>query len=142
MGKYSKANFQTAPPKRPWAVHPIWRGIGCIWLILSPLLAYALASLLVEYDMKSGFFALPGELTSTVIIPLTRFSPAAIAAYVVVKDLAAPHLFANLMVAGLILIIGFGIVMVIYAIIYSISGPKRLGPLDAPPIRRKTRRSR
>jgi hypothetical protein len=142
MGKYNMSSNRTPLPKRPWAVHPIWRGIGCIWLILSPILAFAIAYLLVDYDMKTEFFKLPADLTNTVVIPLTRFVPAEVNAYITVKDGVAPHLYANLLLAGLILLIGFGVVMVIYAIIYSISGPKRLGPLDAPEIRRKTRKSR
>ncbi len=46
------------------------------------------------------------------------------------------------MVSAVLLLVGFGVVMVIYAIIYSMMGPKRLGPMDATPIRRKTRKSR
>jgi hypothetical protein len=134
MGKYDKASYRTPPPQRPWTIHPIWAGIGCLWFLISPVLAYAIASLLIEYDMKSGLFTLPGDLIRPVTIPLARFFP--------INNLIVPHLYANLLGAGLILLIGFGLVMVIYAIIYSMMGPKRIGPLDAPPIRRKTRRSR
>ena len=134
MGKYDRSSYRTPPPQRPWRIHPIWRGIGCLWLLISPVLAYAVASMLVEYDMKTGFFPVPYELTRTVTIPLARFFP--------INNLNAPHLYANLLVSALLLLIGFGVVMVIYAIIYSMMGPSRLGPLDAPPIRRKTRKSR
>jgi hypothetical protein len=134
MGKYDKAAYRTPPPQRPWKIHPIWAGIGCLWFLISPVLAYAIASLLIEYDMKSGFFPLPGDLIRSVTIPLARFFP--------INNLVVPHLYANLMLTGIIMLMGFGVVMVIYAIIYSMMGPKRIGPLDAPPIRRKTRKSR
>lgn len=134
MGKYDKASYRTPPPTRPWKIHPIWRGIGCLWFLISPVLAYAIASLLVNYDMKTGFFPIPADLTRAVTIPLARFLP--------INNLVIPQLYGNLMVTALLLLVGFGVVMVIYAIIYSVMGPKRLGPLDAPPIRRRTRKSR
>lgn len=134
MGKYDKASFRTPPPQRPWKIHPIWRGIGCLWFLISPVLAYAVASLLVNYDLKTGFFPISADLTRQVTIPLARYFP--------INNLVVPHMYATLMVTALILLVGFGAIMVIYAIIYSLMGPKRMGPLDAPPIRRKTRKSR
>ena len=138
MGKYERASHRTPLPPRPWVVHPIWRGIGCLWLLISPVLAYLVASLLVQYDLKTGFFPIPPDLTSSVTIPLARLSPRSYP----INDLVVPQLYANLMVTALLLLVGFGVVMVIYAIIYAMMGPPRLGPLDAPPIRRKTRKSR
>ncbi len=134
MGKYDRASYRTPPPARPWTIHPVWRGIGCIWLLISPVLAYAIASLLVDFNLKNGFIPFPFDLTRSVTIPLARLFP--------VNDLVAPRLYGNLLVAAVLLLVGFGVVMVIYAIIYSTMGPSRLGPMDAPPIRRKTRRSR
>jgi hypothetical protein len=105
-------------------------------------MAYAIASLLVNYDMKTGFFPIPGDLTRAVTIPFATIFPRNNYIPLLVKNLTVSHLYANLMVTALLLLVGFGLVMVIYAMIYSMMGPKRIGPLDAPPIRRKTRRSR
>lgn len=33
----------------PWRVHPIWRGIGCLLLILIPIISYGLAELLLAW---------------------------------------------------------------------------------------------
>lgn len=33
----------------PWRVHPIWRGIGCLLLILIPIISYGLAEVLLEW---------------------------------------------------------------------------------------------
>jgi hypothetical protein len=33
----------------PWTVHPIWRGIGCLLLILLPIIAFGLAELLLAW---------------------------------------------------------------------------------------------
>jgi hypothetical protein len=142
MGKYDRASHRTPPPQRPWTIHPIWRGIGCLWFLISPVLAYAIASLLVNYDLKTGFFPLPADLTRTITIPFARIFPRSSYIPITINNLTVHHLYANLLLSAVILVVGFGIVMVIYAIIYSMMGPKRLGPLDAPPIRRRTRKSR
>jgi hypothetical protein len=142
MGKYDKASYRTPPPQRPWKIHPIWRGIGCLWFLISPVLAYAIASLLVNYDLKTGFFPIPTDLTRQVTIPFARIFPRLSFFPITIPNLTVPHLYANLLVSSIILVVGFGAVMVIYAILYSMMGPKRLGPLDAPSIRRKTRKSR
>ena len=52
------------------------------------------------------------------------------------------HFYGNLMVTGLLLLLGFALIMVIYALVYALVGPSRFGPLDARPIRRKGRPSR
>lgn len=33
----------------PWRVHPIWRGIGFLLLILIPIISYGLAELLLDW---------------------------------------------------------------------------------------------
>jgi hypothetical protein len=33
----------------PWRVHPIWRGIGCLLLILVPIIAYGITDVLLAY---------------------------------------------------------------------------------------------
>jgi hypothetical protein len=142
MGKYDRSSYRTPPPQRPWKIHPIWRGIGCLWFLISPVLAYVIASLLIQYDMKTGFFPVPADLTRPVTIPLARIFPRNNYIPITINNLTISHLYANLLVTAILLLVGFGVVMVIYAIIYSMMGPKRLGPLDAPPIRRKTRKSR
>jgi hypothetical protein len=45
------------------------------------------------------------------------------------------------MVTGLLLLLGFALIMVIYALVYALVGPSRFGPMDRP-IRRKVRPSR
>ncbi|MEX2161987.1 MAG: hypothetical protein WD751_08745 [Anaerolineales bacterium] len=51
-------------------LHPIWRGIGCLLIILIPLIAYGLADFLLKYLMgqnpslaSSLLHPLPGELS-------------------------------------------------------------------------------
>lgn len=128
MGKYTTFNRQAPPKPRPWDVNPIWRGIGCLLLVIGPFVAYAAADLIVQMALDRKLYPVPPELLNTFKIPFLEYS--------------LQHFYADLLVAGLLMLLGFGIMMVIYSIMYSIVGPSRYGPVDAPPIRRKVRRSR
>lgn len=128
MGKYNRLSRSTPPPPRPWKVHPIWRGIGCILVVIFPFLAYAASDILVQMNLDQGWYPFPRELTRSFF-----FAP---------LGLNLQHFYGNLMVTALLLLIGFAVITVVYALIYAVMGPKRYGPLDAPPIHRRTRPSR
>jgi len=68
MGKYSFASRQTSRPRRE--VHPVMRGIGCIMIILVPLLAFGSAVLLVNYGAAHGWPIPPGWLGAPTFHPL------------------------------------------------------------------------
>jgi hypothetical protein len=111
--------------KRPWEVHPIWRGIGCIMIILVPILSYISAVILVEMNTVESWVPSPAVIMRTVTIPIVHFS--------------VPHLYANMLAAGVLILISYAGLMVLYALVYSIVGPSKLGPLDAEPVRRPPR---
>lgn len=120
MSKYEKYNPRSRQAERPWDVHPIWRGIGCIMMILIPILSYAAAVLLVEENLQQKWLPIPREFAQAVTIPMIG---------------TFPYLYANLLVAAVLSLIGFGILTVLYSFIYSLLGPSRYGPLDSPPVR-------
>ena len=109
--------------ERPWKVHPIWRGIGCILIILIPIMSYAAAVMLVDANITAGWVPAPAVYMQTVLVPYL--------------DMPIAHLYANLMVAGVLMLVGYAGLMVFYSVMYSVVGPPRLGPQDAPPIHRK-----
>jgi len=140
MGKYGRLTKQAPPPKRPWVIHPIWQGFGCILLVVGPFTAFAAAHLLVEMDMKRGWFRVPPEMTGPVTLPGTiHFLEWS---YRIADDLAISHFYADLVVTVLLVLLVFALVMIIYSIIYGFLGPRRYGPLDSPPIRRSQIRRR
>lgn len=127
MGKYYSSSRMTPPKPRPWSIHPIWRGIGCILFLLIPILSYAGALLLVEANMKQHWVPVTNQVMRTINLPFVG---------------PVEHLMANLMVTLALMLVGYSIVVSIYTLIFSMFGPSRLGPLDAPPVRRSTRRVR
>ena len=122
MGKYDKFNPRASAAQRPWEIHPIWQGIGCLLMILIPVMAYAGAVLLVQANVSQGWVPISAELARPVTIPNVG---------------SFEYLFANLMVAAVLAMLGFGLLVAIYSLVYRAVGPSQLGPLDAEPIRRK-----
>jgi hypothetical protein len=120
MGIYRKYD-EFGETKRPWKIHPVWRGIGCLLLILLPLMAYGIAVLIVDANKINRWIPFPPELTG----------PAEF-----------PYLYANLGVAVLVFMILFGLFTIIYFLIYRMFGPPTYGPMDAPPPRGRNRKWR
>lgn len=127
MSKYDKFNARSRAPERPWKIHPIWRGIGCLMMFLIPLMSYAGAVLLVQANAANGWLPTPRDLARTITLPGIG---------------GVPFLFANLLVTALLMLIGFGVLTIFYSIIYRMMGPPRYGPLDAPPEQYRPRRRR
>lgn len=127
MGKYDKFSSQSRMPDKPWEIHPIWRGIGCLMMVIIPIMSYAGAVLLVRLNQENNWVPVPRELAQTITLPM-------------IGDI--PNLFGVLIVTVLLMIVGFGLLTILYSILYSIVGPPRYGPLDAPPERRRPRRRR
>jgi phosphotransferase system glucose/maltose/N-acetylglucosamine-specific IIC component len=118
MAKYGQYSRQPAQKQRPWEIHPVWRGIGCILMILIPVISYAAAVLIVRENLDQGWLPIPPQLARTIILPYFG---------------SVPYFFATLIVAALLALVGFGLITALYALVYGLVGPSRYGPLDAPP---------
>lgn len=119
MAKYSSYNRRTSLDERPWTIHPIWRGIGCIFMLLIPIMAYAGSILLIQENREQGWIPMPAELMRTITLPWIG---------------KVDHLIANLIATLLLSLVGFAILSFFYSIFYRLMNPDPLGPLDAKPI--------
>jgi len=119
MSKYKI--YEQPRKEHPWKIHPVWRGIGCVMLVLIPLMAYAGASLLMEANAHNHWVPVPREFRGP-------------AQY--------PYLYAHLGVTLLVSMIGFVVMVIIYSLVYRFAGPPRYGAQDAPPPRKSSRRRR
>ena len=115
MGKYAKYE-SVRREKKPQGPHPLWRGIGCLMMVLIPVMSYAGASLLVDANLRHHWLPLPRALYGPAVKPL---------------------LYAELAVGAILSMLGFVLLVVFYSFLNSILGPPRYGPMDAPPPRRK-----
>ncbi len=132
MGKYSSYSKTKVKPKAV-GVHPVMRGIGCIMLIVVPILAYGASVLLVNYGARQGWPIPPNWYGSMNFPPIVEklqgLQP-------ILSFLRAQNnLEANLIFTLAITVVIFGIMSVIYGYTYTLFGPPQYGPQDAPPIR-------
>ena len=118
MAKYGQYSRRPALIERPWRIHPIWRGIGCLFMILIPILAYAGAVVIIREDLSRGWMPVPPEFARAVTIPLVG---------------SVSYLLARLVVAVILALAGFVLLTILYSLLYGFLGPSRYGPLDATP---------
>ena len=137
MGKYT--TYSRQPPKpRNVGVHPVMRGIGCIMMVVVPILAYGAAVLLVNYAIGQNWPVPPSWLGRIEIHPLLlRLQGLAPVWNFLLQQ---NNLLANLIFALVITVVVGSLMSILYGYLYSIFGPPRYGPQDAPPIRVKVKR--
>lgn len=125
------AQYQKRPAPKPARPHPIWRGIGCLMMIIVPLMSYAAAVITVEYALAQRW-PLPYQLLGAPTLPAFIWRSPALA-YLFAPVLQWENLYAHL-VFGLVYLVLFGsIVAFVYALLYRLVGPSRYTPLDVPP---------
>src|SRR5215211_1080184 len=137
MGKYTTHSRKPSKP-RDIGVHPVMRGIGCIMIVVVPILAYGVALLLIDYGLRHSWPIPPSWLEPITIHPLL-FSLRGLEPiwnFLLRQD----NLIAKIVFTIAITVVIGGIMSMIYGYIYTIFGPPRYGPQDAPPIRIKVKR--
>jgi len=136
MGKYSSHARQAPKPTRG-VVHPVMRGIGCLMIVIVPILAYGISVLLVNYGVSNGWPIPPDWLGTPKFHPLLwRLSGVAT---ILTFLQTQTNLIANVIFAIALTVLIGGVMSVIYGYIYTIFGPPRYGPTDAPPPRVKAK---
>jgi hypothetical protein len=128
---FSAQQYRKTGKERPWQIHPVWRGIGCLLLILVPIMAWFAADLVLKSNL-SRFF--PYEFTRVIVIPFTHIAEVdKLIVQVNYYFQNTQFLFGQVFLTIIFSFIGFGIIALLYAIIYRVAGPPRYGPFDIPP---------
>jgi hypothetical protein len=118
--------------------HPVWRGIGCMIIGLVPILSYATA--VVTYPMFSSRGLVPRDLRVTMQMPnwMWSINPGLTSG---IQKLVGNPQFLPMVLLTLIYIMVLGsLFSIVYSMMYRTLNPKRYGPMDAPPIRAKTKK--
>lgn len=102
--------------------HPIWRGIGCVMLVFIPILAFILASILVDNRNSFPWLIIPQDLI------FTQW-----------KDI---YFAVRLLYAGFIILIVSALLALITFVFTRIFGPSKFGPYDIPPEKVQKRNKR
>lgn len=92
-------------------IHPIWRGIGFLMLIIAPLMGYFASGVLIDLNNKNKWIPVPRDL------------------FISGKD---PYLLIKIILTLVVAFIIYLIFQLITFFIYRIAGPSKYGPLDVP----------
>jgi len=130
MTKYDSAGRQRVIP-RTEKPHPIWRGIGCIIMLIVPLISLALGKVTLDYGLEAGW-PIPFELLGNPIVPDLFWKVYALAPLWGFIQ-SQTNLYAVLSFALLYLIVLAAFTSVAYSLLYRMIGPPQYSPLDAPP---------
>ncbi|MFN8414224.1 MAG: hypothetical protein U0Z26_17720 [Anaerolineales bacterium] len=141
MGKYSSIQKRTKMQEVDRAPHPIWRGIGCLFMILIPIFSVAMAYEIVNYGIDAKW-PIPYQLLGFPNMPaLIRNVNSLWALTSPIRKIENFYAYATFSIG--IMVILSGVISVLYAFIYQMVGPDRYGPLDVPPLKAKiTKKSR
>ena len=94
-------------------IHPVWRGVGFAFMILTPIIAFATTEILLVENARTGLVTIPQNFIVQWQDPL-----------ILIKFIVT--LFISLVIYALLTMVFF--------LISSILGPSRYGPTDVPPV--------
>lgn len=122
MGKYqSYQRREEAPKPSEKQVHPIWRGVGCIFMVVIPIFSFLISDWVINTNKVAHWFIVPRDFMLT-------------------QPGYDPFLLAKLlMTLALIFVFAF-LFMLITFMTNSMFGAPRYGPTDAPPEQYRRRR--
>jgi hypothetical protein len=122
--RYAQIERERAARKRG---NPVWRGVGCLLLVALAIAGYYVANWFLVANLENGWIYIPNEAMNPSFLP-TWLSPYLGGGGIV-----------KLITAGLVMILGYGILSIVYAILF----PIEPGETDVPPVRRgQARRNR
>ncbi len=128
---FSSQQYRRQKDKKPWKINPVWRGIGCVLLLLIPIMAWYATNIFLHSSEK---MVLPWELTKVVAIPYTKISEIDQMILPINRYFAATgFVYGQMFFTIIFSVVGFGALAFIYSIIYRVAGPPRYGPFDVPP---------
>ena len=136
MGKFDRYDkFQEMQQQPASQVHPIWRGIGCVMLILIPILAYAAAD--TFFDNASNISVL-----GSTVFPRSGILYRVYFSFPLWENTLLRISPFHLVFMIVFSVLGYLVLSMVYAIVYRVTGPPKYGPTDSPPLRRprKSRR--
>jgi hypothetical protein len=131
-------SLQRQVPARSKEPHPVWRGIGCLIMLLVPALSIGISYIIIKMALEAGV-QLPPELLGYPLMPDILFRvPGLVALLSWIQG--RNNLYAILVCAFTVGIILASLFALGYAAMYRLVGPPRYSGIDAPPENIKVRR--
>jgi hypothetical protein len=140
MGKYSSTTQKESTLSKKKEPHPIWRGIGCVMMIVIPAISIFIGKGLVDVALANKVIKskIPFELLGYPQIPDILYKSAGLKPYLYL--LKVENLYLYIAVSIICMVVISSLISLAYAIAYRIANPYRYGPLDEPPSRIKAKK--
>lgn len=118
MGRdtYSFRDTQ-AERERAKELNPIWRGIGCVLVLVMAAAGYGFAQWFLGANAENAWVDIPAQVVTTPFLP----------------SWVPDGLMVQLIVGALFMLFGFGLLSFVYAILF----PIQPGETDVPRLRRR-----
>ncbi len=131
MTKYTVAGRRRGPNEKE-QVDPLWRGVGCIMMVVVPAISYFLAWLTVNLAVARDW-PMPYQLMGYPVMPdllMTNQALSPIGLWIEQQQ----NLYALLLITIAYVVMLGAVIAWLWAALYAHLGPARYGPLDEPPI--------
>lgn len=119
MGKYEEFNAQRPRSVKSLGIHPIWRGVGFLFMVLTPLLSFAIADLVVTENLTRKWFPMPYDLLA---------QPGQLLYF------AGNYIYIKLLITIALIFVIYTLFAFVTFAINSMFGISRYGPMDLPPV--------
>jgi hypothetical protein len=136
MGKYH-SKVKKVGPQLPEGPHPIWKSLGCLMMIIVPVMSIAAAGITLQYALDSRW-PIPPVMLRPITFPQLLYRVPALA-WLLVQITSVRYLVGYIVLSVIFIVVLGGIVSILYAILYRVAGPPKYGPLDAPPVSRRAK---
>jgi hypothetical protein len=133
MGRHTGSSTQRESSiSRTKQPHEIWRGIGCLMMVIVPVISVAAASETVKWILANGNKLIPRALLGIPRLPDFVYKSDGLV-LILSPITKINNLYAIVVMSLFYILIISGVISVIYAATYNMVGPSRYGPTDAPP---------
>jgi hypothetical protein len=127
MGKY-QSSARKVTKERGKELHVAWRGIGCLMMLVIPIISAASAYETINYGLDNGW-TIPFQLLGYPRYPDWFYASNGLMQ--ILRPITnTAHFYAYAVTTFLYMLVFAGIMSVIYAFAYRIIGPSRYGPMD------------
>lgn len=111
--------------------HHLWRGLGCLIMLIIPVISVAAGYETVQYAFAEGY-TIPYQLLGTPRYPDFFYESNGLM-QILRPITGIRHFYAYAAASVLYMILIGGVSSFAYSVVYRMVGPARYGPLDAPP---------
>jgi hypothetical protein len=123
MAKYQSYQKRDTGPKEKPYLHPIWRGVGFVMMVIIPVVSIAAGQYIFEQNKIEHWFGIPSWL----VIRFFKFDP---------------FILAKVVLILLLMVIITSVLYTLSVFIIRVFGGPRYGPYDVPPVPYKAPKKR